>query len=546
MQGNVAAHTTQNIQRAPSPAGGMMAANTIADLRVLLGLARHEGDVDQVYRAIVERCAKDSGFSTVELLRADDVETWTLCARTGSGGAPGGVGAAQVLEPGNVVRQAYESGEPRWAGECLVVPLMVGIGSWGAIVLTRGDRAIDEHSLARIGVVAEAGALVIGYYEARARLAVAGNTDALTGLPHRRLLLHEFEREMARSRRNGYSLSLAVLEVVFHPTGEAEEAAVTPTPVLVQVAQVLDGLVRRDEMIAHLDNDSFGWILVGVDHSGSAMAAARAMEAVSSAAFDGGDVMLTVGVADMRHGQSAGAVLRRAQEALTWANKEGIGSIAHYSPGGRDEAGVGPVKRALGTMKPRGPVAAMMRTLDAVDSVASRHSERVGELAARIAYELGWSETLIGAVRDAGCLHDIGMLCIPETILGKPGPLTDEEFEIVKRHTLLGAELASKIVMPAQASWIRGHHERWDGTGYPDGLEGSEIPEGASILAAADAWDTMTTARHYAAVRSRDEAVAEMHAGSGTQFAPHVVEALGRAIGEQEPTRAPDATEPVA
>ena len=180
-----AARTAANSLRSFLPAAPSSAPKTLADLRALLDIARHDSDVERAYQAIVDRCVAESGFVSAELLRADDTRTWTLCARAGVGSNLG-VGAAQVLEPGNVVRQAFESGEHRWAESTLVMPLVVGIGSWGAVALTRGPEEITEDALERVGMIAEAGALVIGYYESRARLAVSGNTDPLTGLPHRR------------------------------------------------------------------------------------------------------------------------------------------------------------------------------------------------------------------------------------------------------------------------------------------------------------------------------------------------------------------------
>lgn len=172
----------------------------------------------------------------------------------------------------------------------------------------------------------------------------------------------------------------------------------------------------------------------------------------------------------------------------------------------------------------------LARAIDAADPATSHHSERVGELAGDLAAELGWSETLIAALDDAGRLHDVGKICIPEAVLTKPGRLTQEEFEQVKAHTVFGAQLVANVLMPAQTAWIRGHHERWNGRGYPDGLAGEQIPQGALILSIADAWDTMTTASSYAPVRSAGEAIIEMRAGSGTQFWPEGVAALERVL----------------
>jgi HD-GYP domain-containing protein (c-di-GMP phosphodiesterase class II) len=172
----------------------------------------------------------------------------------------------------------------------------------------------------------------------------------------------------------------------------------------------------------------------------------------------------------------------------------------------------------------------LARAIDAADPATSHHSERVGELAGDLAAELDWSPTLIAALDEAGRLHDVGKICIPEAILSKPGRLTPEEFEHVKAHTVFGAQLVANVLMPAQTAWIRGHHERWNGRGYPDGLAGEQIPQGALILSIADAWDTMTTASSYAPVRSAGEALIEMRAGSGSQFWPEGIAALERVL----------------
>jgi HD-GYP domain-containing protein (c-di-GMP phosphodiesterase class II) len=181
----------------------------------------------------------------------------------------------------------------------------------------------------------------------------------------------------------------------------------------------------------------------------------------------------------------------------------------------------------------------LARAIDAADPATSHHSERVGELAGDLAAELDWSPTLIAALDEAGRLHDVGKICIPEAILTKPGRLTPEEFEHVKAHTVFGAQLVANVLMPAQTAWIRGHHERWNGRGYPDGLAGEQIPQGALILSIVDAWDTMTSASSYAPVRSAGEAIVEMRAGSGTQFWPEGIAALERVLEARATGRGP-------
>ncbi len=516
--------------------------NTLPGLADLLALARADGPIEDVFEALAFACVAKAGFATAQVLRKDTAEVWTLCAQHGHGLGREGVGDSSNLQPGHIARRAIDAGFQQWAADQLALPVIVDGNAWGVVVLARRSGiGLAASSTERAEAIVELAALIIAYKESQARLGVAGNTDPLTGLPHRNRFLEQLGREMARAMRTGIGLSIVTLEIDRIRLVFEEQGAQVADRLFVDVGHLLDSQVRRDEMIARVDDETFGWILAGADQANATIAAQRAMSAVEdSEQLHSFDVSLSVGIADIAYANDPGGMVRRAREALNWAKVMGRGMIAHYSPEGpisSTGSGIIDARRKLGNTKSRASVAALLRTLEAVDEAAGRHSERVGELAAQIALEMGWSETLIGAIRDAGCLHDVGMLCIPDAILTKPAKLTDEEFDRVKEHTALGAEMTAKIAMPAQAAWVRGHHERWDGLGYPDGLEGDEIPEGAAILALADAWDSMTTARTYAALRSKDEALEEVRKEIGFQFSPATVAALERVLarGDADP-----------
>jgi HD-GYP domain-containing protein (c-di-GMP phosphodiesterase class II) len=160
-------------------------------------------------------------------------------------------------------------------------------------------------------------------------------------------------------------------------------------------------------------------------------------------------------------------------------------------------------------------------------AVQHEHSTNVGEYAAAIGRQLGRDEDEIGLLRMAGILHDVGKVVVPDKILRKAGPLTPEEFEMVKPFPAAGAELVSRIEgMEPIIPWIRHSHERIDGSGYPDGLKGDAIPLGARILHVADAYDSMTSKRTYRQAMSLHQALTELRAGAGTQFDPDCVAAL--------------------
>jgi putative two-component system response regulator len=177
----------------------------------------------------------------------------------------------------------------------------------------------------------------------------------------------------------------------------------------------------------------------------------------------------------------------------------------------------------------------LVQALEAKDFYTRGHSERVSRLAVKIAAKMGLGEREIEAIRKGGLLHDIGKIGVKESVLLKPGRLTDEEMAHVKTHTSLGAEICSplKSLEPC-LPLIRSHHERMDGSGYPDGLAGEDIPIIARVTAVADAYDAMTTDRPYRKGMQRDAALSifrdEMHSG---QWDPKCVQVfLGLSNGE--------------
>jgi putative nucleotidyltransferase with HDIG domain len=170
-------------------------------------------------------------------------------------------------------------------------------------------------------------------------------------------------------------------------------------------------------------------------------------------------------------------------------------------------------------------------TVDARDSYTAGHSRRVQQLSLAIGRELGLSQAELDLLGHAALFHDIGKLAIPDSILLKPASLTKDEWGLMQRHAEEGARIIDRLgflqdAVPA----IRHHHERFDGTGYPDRLSGEEIPLGARIIHVADALDSMLTTRIYRAARPVDDALAEVKDKSGTQFCPRCVAALERIL----------------
>jgi putative two-component system response regulator len=157
------------------------------------------------------------------------------------------------------------------------------------------------------------------------------------------------------------------------------------------------------------------------------------------------------------------------------------------------------------------------------DEETGTHIRRVGMYSALMAEALGWSWDAVESIRMAAPMHDIGKIGIPDAILQKPGRLTDEEYEVMKRHTVIGGEMlagSGSPVLELGRTIALNHHERWDGQGYPIGLVGDNIPESARIVAIADVYDAVTHDRVYRPALPEDQAIAVLESGLGTHFDP--------------------------
>lgn len=173
----------------------------------------------------------------------------------------------------------------------------------------------------------------------------------------------------------------------------------------------------------------------------------------------------------------------------------------------------------------------LARAAEYRDGATYEHTERVADLAARLATELGWDAERVELLRLAAPLHDIGKLAVTDTVLLKPGKLTDDEFDQVKVHAEAGASILSDArsdVLRMGREVARSHHEWWDGTGYPHGLAGTAIPEAGRIVALADVYDALTSPRPYKDAWTHEQARDEIVRFRGTHFDPDVVDAFLR------------------
>jgi HD-GYP domain-containing protein (c-di-GMP phosphodiesterase class II) len=182
-----------------------------------------------------------------------------------------------------------------------------------------------------------------------------------------------------------------------------------------------------------------------------------------------------------------------------------------------------------------GTAEALAAALEAKDSYTADHARSIADLAVGVGRELNLSESAIEDLRYGGIFHDVGKIAIPDALINKPGPLTDEEFEVIKQHPAIGAEILAPVpFLYGVRTIVRHAHEHWDGGGYPEGLSGEQIPLGARIVLAVDAYHAMTSDRPYRKAMSHDDACKELEDNAGTQFDPEVVEALLAVLSREQ------------
>jgi len=353
-------------------------------------------------------------------------------------------------------------------------------------------------------------------------------TDPLTGLGNHRHFHERLQRELLDAHDHGAPLSLCLLDVddfkrvndrFGHPAGDR---------LLGQVAARL----RQGGEAFRLGGDEFAILLPGADSHQAFTAAASVLERIATLKPEEGQVTASAGIATFpSQGVGRDELIRLADSALYWAKEHGKNQVRLYRP---DVVELSELKRLAA-----GPdraaryraAASLAKAVDARDTYTGSHSQRVADLAARIAGRLGCDAEQIELTRLAASLHDLGKLAIPEEILRKPGPLTDPERLVLERHPQIGFRMLETLGVDPLAEWVLHHHERWDGAGYPDGLSGEAIPLGARIIFVADAYDAMTSDRVYRERLPEAEALAELEACAGTQFDPQVVAALARELG---------------
>ncbi len=375
------------------------------------------------------------------------------------------------------------------------------------------------------------------------KLIERANTDSLTGLHNHQYFQERLRSELRRAERYGRPLSVMMLDIDDfkvlndthgHPIGDS---------VLQEVAQILTDGARKDiDVVCRYGGEEFSIILPETNSSDAASVAERIRENMAEHEFTGKDgasisSTVSIGVAEYPvHSSEREGLIMAADLALYQSKSMGKNRVTIFRNDTHADRERDPYRLyLLVNATDIDTVEAMAAAVDAKGQRSPETSRTVVEHAVELAKELGMSESEQRDVRVASLLRDIGKLGVASNLLTKPEPLTGEELDIIRSHPMLGYSVIQKSShLKSMLPGILYHHERWDGTGYPKGLRGEEIPLIARIIAVIDAYHAMTITRSHSTPKSSEEALAELRRAAGMQFDPNIVEMFARIIAREQ------------
>ncbi|TMK24774.1 MAG: diguanylate cyclase [Actinobacteria bacterium] len=328
--------------------------------------------------------------------------------------------------------------------------------------------------------------------------------DPLTGCLNRRGFEERAMAEIGAATRRAGQGAVVVLDIDhFKPVNDRFGHA-AGDELLRWVVETVKEVVRPNDAIGRIGGDEFAVLFADIDPADAVEGVGRMTAALSERA------PCSLGLATFPMDGVELEDLMRLADVRLYASR-------HGRP---DRDVTGPTERLSWA-------ATLAHAVDMRMNAAHEHSRAVAELAVSIGTELGWQPDMLGMLRMAAMLHDIGKVTVPDEILCKPGQLTDQEFEQLKGHSVAGADLVSRIEgLDVIVAWIRHSHESFDGSGYPDGLRGEAIPQASRIMLVADAFDAITSTRPYREALSVEHACTELKRHAGGQFDSACVQAL--------------------
>ena len=365
----------------------------------------------------------------------------------------------------------------------------------------------------------------------RRRLEAAALTDSLTGLRNHRAFQEDFGRELERRNRDGGALSLMMIDLNGLKQVNDAEGHQAGDELIRCLADCLRQTMRAGDLAYRVGGDEFTVILPGERAWGAFEFAQRLRTHTITRG-----VGVAIGITETLTYELKDAVIRRTDLALIDAKRSNRNTVIYSDDLEPRQA---PVATKVVDHHAKILATALARAVDAKDRSTRNHCETVSELCVRVGTELGLSQERLAKLRLAGLLHDVGKIGIADAILQKPGSLDGAETAIMRTHTQIGHDILAAAELREEADFVLHHHERMDGSGYPNGLSGEEIPLESRIILVADTFEAITSNRPYREGRAQSEALHELERHAGTQFDPACVRALRRALGISAADEAP-------
>jgi diguanylate cyclase (GGDEF)-like protein/putative nucleotidyltransferase with HDIG domain len=502
--------------------------------------------IQMIFEGFAEELKKvaDIDWATIALVDGNELCFMVLSSTIGSAWRPGERIPLEGTATEVVCREKKSLYEPDlnrhqrfWTGEThlqqgirsvVYLPLSVTDRTIGSLILaSREPNVYNRMQIKLLEKVALQIAAPIENAQLYARLEQKSRIDELTGLFNRRYFEERLKEELSRHSRYGDVFSIFMIDldnfkayndVYGHPAGDI---------LLGHIGRIIKNSVRNVDQAFRYGGDEFVVILPQTARDAAYVVAERVRRQLAEE-MEKKVIAVTcsIGLASYpEDGMLSGELVDVADTALYHAKRTGgnriflSSKILSKPP---NNGGISGIDTKPGSLSEVYDIAS---AVEAKDPYTYGHSKKVNIYSVALAEAIGLSPDEVSALSAAALLHDIGKVGIPDKVLNKKGKLTKEDWETIKAHPKLGANIISNIPRLAPSvNSILYHHERWDGSGYPEGLNGEEIPLEARILAIADSFEAMTSARPYRPALSLEEVVTELRQGAGLQFDPKLVE----------------------
>ena len=503
-------------------------------------------DIQEIYGSFIEELKKvvDVSWAAIVRVEENDIYCLALSSEVSSAWQVGeripmrGTATEWVVTHRETVVEPDLSQEKRFTtGEDYLqqgirsvayLPLIAkgeAIGSF--IVASRQPNAYGQRHIMLLEQLAAQIAMPVENAQLYAKAEEKARLDELTGLLNRRSLDEMIDSEISRHSRYGGMFSLAILDLDSFKVFNDNYGHLAGDKLLRQVGRIIKGAIRSSDQAFRYGGDEFAVLLPQTTVDAASEVTERVRKKIATK-VDAGDIPITasIGLASWpTDGIGHTDIIAAADAALYRAKRSG-GNQSHCASGIllpldviESSSGDSVDSRTLGI------IYALAETVDARGHYTRSHLKKVTEYTLALAEALKMESLEISRLETCALLHDIGKIGVSEEILNKRGELTAEEWEAIKVHSQLGATIVSRI--PQLSHCVAGilhHHERYDGSGYPKGLKGDDIPLEARILAIADAFAAMTSERSYSDTLTYEDALEEIRRGAGKQFDPYLVE----------------------